>query len=153
MLKTIRNSALIAAIFVLLITSIIMGGCDLITGEEACTETPEQEQQIYDINAQKALNFIQDNTGKPDFIIIDVRNPEEYAGGHLDGAFNIDFNSGDLLVQLEALDKEKTYLVYCRSGRRSAGARDTMAMLGFQAIYNMSGGITEWESSGYPVVR
>ena len=153
MFKTMRTSAFIVIITVLLSLSIILGGCDLITGENTCTTPHDNEQQIYDVTAQKAFDIIQENADNPDFIIIDVRTPEEYTNGYIKRAINIDINSGEFISQLEELDKEKTYLVYCRSGRRSASARDTMAQLGFKNIYNMSAGITEWESMGFPVVR
>ena len=92
-------------------------------------------------------------TGNPDFIIIDVRTPEEYASGYIDTAVNIDYYAADFREQLAALDKDKTYLIYCRTGRRSADARDIIAELGFREVYIMSGGIVAWEAEGRPVVR
>ena len=135
----------------LLSSFIITGGCELITGED--TYNQPQEQQIYDVTTDKAYALIQENADNPVFFIIDVRTPEEFDGGYIEGAINIDYYSEDFRVQLEALDKDKSYLVYCHSGRRSAGARDVMAELGFREVYNMSGGITEWEAQGLPVVR
>ena len=136
---------------ILLFSFIITGGCSSITGEDNDTQPPNQ--QIFDITTQKAYDLIQENADNHDFIILDVRTPEEYDGGYIEGAINIDFNSEDFSAQLETLDKDKTYLIYCRTGRRSAGARDVMEELGFREVYNMSGGIVEWEAQGLPIVR
>ena len=135
----------------LLSSFIINGGCELITGEDKSAQPPEQE--IYDVTTGKAYDLIQENADNPHFIILDVRTPEEFDGGYIEGAINIDYYSEDFRAQLETLDKDKTYLIYCRTGRRSAGARDIMAELGFIEVYNMSGGIVEWEAQGLPVVR
>jgi len=136
---------------ILLFSFIVTGGCSSITGEDNDTQPPNQ--QIFDITTQKAYDLIQENADNHDFIILDVRTPEEYDGGYIEGAINIDFNSEDFSAQLETLDKDKTYLIYCRTGRRSAGARDVMEELGFREVYNMSGGIVEWEAQGLPIVR
>ncbi len=147
-----RYKLLLFTFIVVLLSSFVMtGGCEFITGADNI-KTPS-EPQIYDITTEKALNLIQENAGNPDFVIIDVRTPEEYNVGYIEGAVNIDFNSEDIREQLNALDKDKAYLIYCRSGRRSASARDIMSELGFKEVYNMSGGILEWESQGFPVVR
>ena len=146
-MKIITITLLGVLSFVYLVT----GGCAYITGENTCTRPHDQE--IYDVTTTKADNLIQENAGNPDFIVIDVRTPEEYASGYIDAAINIDYYAADFREQLAALDKDKTYLIYCRTGRRSADARDIMAELGFREIYNMSGGIVSWEAEGLPVVR
>lgn len=85
-------------------------------------------------------------------VIIDVRTPAEFAGGHLDGALNIDVQSPDFEAQISALDPSGTYYVYCRSGNRSGQAIDRMSALGFTDLTN--GGSVESASSatGIPVV-
>lgn len=146
------NKLLASALTVsLLLALITTGACDYITGAYRCTQP--QDQRIYDVTTEKAYGLITENANNPDFMIIDVRTAEEYAGGYIEGALNIDFSSGDFTTQLDKLDRDKTYLIYCRSGKRSASARDIMAEQGFLSIYNMSGGIVEWEAKGLPVVR
>ena len=51
------------------------------------------------------------------------------------------------------MDKSKTYLIYCRSGNRSGQALDIMEELNFREVYNMMGGILEWEAEGLPTVK
>ena len=110
-------------------------------------------QIIADITAQEAFTLIQDNQGNPDFVIIDVRTPEEFARGHIENAINLDCQSETFRDELNNLDKDKTYLVYCGVGGRSAGALAIMEELGFMEAYNMLGGISQWQAEGLPVTE
>ncbi len=83
--------------------------------------------------------------------IIDVRTPDEFAAGHIDGAVNLDLEGGQFSKLIEELPKNEAYLVYCHTGRRSALAADTMVKAGFTNVRDM-GGIADWEAAGYPVV-
>lgn len=67
-------------------------------------------------------------------VIIDVRTPEEFAQQHLEGALNINVQSADFVTQIEALDRNTAYAVYCRSGNRSAQAVKIMKDLGFTSV-------------------
>ncbi len=94
--------------------------------------------------------LIQINENNPDFVIIDVRTAAEYSSGHIEGAINLDFRGGQTFRDdLDALDKNKTYLIYCRSGNRSGQTLPIMEDLGFMKVYNLSGGINRWTSDGY----
>jgi rhodanese-related sulfurtransferase len=90
---------------------------------------------------------------EPGVIIVDVRTPEEFASGHIEGALNIDFNSGNFANEITRLNPSETYAVYCRSGNRSGVATEQMAELGFVDMYDMQGGILDWEAAGGPVVQ
>ena len=83
--------------------------------------------------------------------VIDVRTPEEYAGGHIDGAINLDVQSGAFSSEIAKLDPAAAYIVYCQSGRRSAIAAATMVAAGFGDVHDM-GGIQGWIDAGLPVV-
>ena len=80
------------------------------------------------------------------YIIIDVRTPEEYAEGHIQGALNINVKSESFVTEIENLSKSDTLLVYCRSGRRSLYAAQVMVSFGFQKIYDLEGGFLNCES-------
>lgn len=69
-------------------------------------------------------------------VLIDVRSPEEFAAGALDGALNIDVNGAEFEDRISELDREAAYVVYCRSGSRAATAIDQMADLGFTDVVN-----------------
>lgn len=83
--------------------------------------------------------------------IIDVRTAEEFAAGHLEGAINIDIESGQFSARIEGLDRSASYMVYCHSGRRSAIAAETMVTAGFTDVHDV-GGIADWMAAGLPVV-
>ena len=71
--------------------------------------------------------------------IIDVRTPEEFAAGHIEGAINLDYESGTLEAELSTLDKNAVYMVYCHSGRRSALATTLMTEAGFTEVTDLGG--------------
>lgn len=85
-------------------------------------------------------------------VLLDVRTPAEFASGHISGATNIDFESGTFESDIQKLDKSKSYAVYCRSGNRSGQATSLMAKDGFSTVFNLEGGLINWQSAGYPVV-
>ena len=79
-------------------------------------------------------------------VILDVRTQEEAEQGIIPNAKIIDIYKGQgFLDDIEKLDKEKTYFIYCKSGGRSAQACSVMNQLGFKNTYNLLGGFTEWE--------
>jgi rhodanese-related sulfurtransferase len=85
--------------------------------------------------------------------VIDVRTPDEYAAGHLQGALNIDVENADFTMKIDALKKDGNYVVYCHSGRRAGIAVETMKSSGFSGILTNAGGIDEASiSTGLPVV-
>jgi rhodanese-related sulfurtransferase len=86
-------------------------------------------------------------------VSLDVRTADEFAEGHLIDAININVESGNFEAEIEKLDKNTTYAVYCRSGRRSAVAVDLMKKAGFTNLYNLDGGVIDWSASGLPLVR
>ncbi len=78
--------------------------------------------------------------------VLDVRTPEEVEEGYIPGATNIDFYLGpDFLAEVEKLDKNKNYYVYCRSGNRSGQACAIMENAGFKNAYNLEGGFMNWQ--------
>lgn len=84
-------------------------------------------------------------------VVLDVRTPEEFANGYIEGAVNIDFRSSDFESKISQLDRETTYLVYCGSGIRSRKAADLMKDLKFKKVYDMDGGLSAWAGDGLPV--
>ena len=89
---------------------------------------------------------------EPDVIILDVRTPEEFASGHIEGALNIDFNSGDFANEITRLNPSETYAIYCRSGSRSGQAASIMHKAGFHDVSNLNGGVIDWTNAGLPLV-
>mgnify|MGYP001079358811 CR=1 FL=1 len=121
-------------------------------------ESMQLIQIMENITAKKAYSLIKSyHQGCPchrkNFVIMDVRTPEEYTEGHIVDAINLNYYSKTFKNELNKFDKNKTYLVYCRSGRRSGIALNIMKELGFTEVYNILGGITQWEAKGLPIIK
>ena len=103
-----------------------------------------------DIASVSALEFEKELKAAP-VRLLDVRTPQEYAEGHIDGALNINVQSDDFQqIAEKELSKDSTILVYCRSGRRSMDGAEILTRLGYKVI-NLKGGIIEWKEDGLPV--
>ena len=76
----------------------------------------------------------------------------EFVSGHLVNALNIDVEGSQFDAEIGKLDKEATYAVYCRSGRRSQVAIDRMKDAGFTNLFNLNAGVQEWAEAGLPLV-
>lgn len=86
-------------------------------------------------------------------VVLDVRTPAENAEGALPGSVLIDFHGDDFVEQLQALDRDVPYLVYCRSGARSAKTAEVMGQLGFAEVSDLGGGALAWQDAGLPLER
>lgn len=86
-------------------------------------------------------------------VIIDVRTPEEFAAGHLDGAINYDVSDGTLNMALSTLDPQADYIIYCRSGNRSAVAVDIMEDAGFTSLVDLGSLENAADETGIPIVQ
>jgi rhodanese-related sulfurtransferase len=85
-------------------------------------------------------------------MVIDVRTPEEFAAGHLEGAVNLNVEDGTLQAELADLDPGAEYIVYCRSGRRSAIAAEAMAAAGFTSVTDLGALNDAAAETGLPIV-
>lgn len=84
-------------------------------------------------------------------VVLDVRTPEEFAEGHLEGAVLVDFYDADFAEQVAELDPDVPYLVICRSGSRSGQTLGIMEQLGFTSAVDVDGGIIAWAGAGLPL--
>jgi rhodanese-related sulfurtransferase len=84
----------------------------------------------------------------PGVVVVDVREPDEFAGGHVPAAVNIPL--GDIRERFGELDTVKAVYVICQSGRRSALACNTLASLGIRVV-NVTGGTSAWTAANLPV--
>lgn len=106
-----------------------------------------------DVGPKEASALIRENAGNGDFVLLDVRTPAEFAAGHIEGAVPVDYRSSAFREELAGFDRAKTYLVYCRTGSRSARALEILRELGFRSYYHLTGGIDGWLEEGLPAVR
>ena len=105
------------------------------------------------VTPEEASELIRERGTDPDFIILDVRTPDEYAKGHLDSAVNMDYYEDSFRKEIEELDRKKSYLLYCHSGNRSGKTLDLMRELDFREVYDIRGGIRAWRQKDLPLVK
>lgn len=133
----------VIATFLFIVSFLFYSGCSEIR------EGNRQQHLVYDISPDSVFVLVQ--TLPPDsLVLLDVRTLEEYSKGHIPGAVNIDYYSRDFEDRVSELEKQKFYIVYCRSGRRSRAAGEIMVKLGFPNVYNMEGGFELWVEKGFP---
>lgn len=113
-------------------------------GCKPSTPTYSISEASPEISISQAKELVQST---PNLKILDVRTPEEYAEGHLDRALNINFRDPNFENQIKALQKEDTYLVYCKSGGRSAKAVELMKELKFTQVSDMTDGYSSYAKS------
>ena len=105
-----------------------------------CTAPAEQESSYRQISMDEAITIMEDEN---DYIILDVRTPDEFADKHIPDAINIPNEAIGTEEIPELPDKEHLILVYCRSGNRSKQASEKLAALGYTNIVEF-GGIIDW---------
>lgn len=96
-----------------------------------------------EINSSE-LEEIIDSDEQKDYMLLDVRTPQEFRNGHIPGAVLLDIYDPEFKNKIEKLDKDKTYYVICRSGNRSGMACQVMHDMGFKDLYNLEGGMLDW---------
>jgi rhodanese-related sulfurtransferase len=109
--------------------------------------TPSQNS-VKNISAEEAKTLMLEN---PEIEILDVRTPSEYGAGHLKKSENVDFLGSEFLKNIENLDPNKTYLVYCAMGGRSSQAAQLMQKQGFNNVYNSKEGFPALKKVGVEV--
>lgn len=128
------------------------------TGKSLIDLVAEARARIREITPTELYKWIAD---KPDLLIVDVREPDEFARGHLPNSINIPRGiletSADLVYQKKhpILHKARvrTVVLYCTTGGRSAMGADVLQEMGFAHVANLEGGIMEWDAEDFPVVK
>jgi rhodanese-related sulfurtransferase len=105
--------------------------------------------EVTHVKAPEAAKLVQEKK----VAVLDVRTPEEFKEGHIEGAKNVDFKAADFADKLKSLDKSQPYLVHCRAGGRSTGSLEVLKELGFEKIFHLDEGIMGWEEANLPVVK
>lgn len=104
------------------------------------------------IQLLKPVEFKEKISNTPNVVVLDVRTKEEVESGFIENAININYNDNDFKTEIAKLDKDKVYVVYCLSGKRSASAASYMRSNGFKDVYNLDGGILAWQNENLPLV-
>lgn len=107
------------------------------------------EYHVVNIDHERFLNLTELNSG----VILDVRTKEETLNGHLLNASFIDFYDAGFAEKASWIKKGQPVYVYCHAGGRSAKAAEILLGLGFKEVYNLVGGYSNWNKSGYPIKK
>lgn len=105
----------------------------------------KKEPQVQNVTADQMMEAIEFESIQ----LIDVRTPSEFNEGHLKNAHNICLINDDFKSKAQLLNKERPVYLYCKSGKRSAQAAELLKEMGFKVIYEMSGGIDEWNEKEF----
>jgi rhodanese-related sulfurtransferase len=114
---------------------------------EGTSTTPATKVKRVDVEQYDKLRADTNN------VILDVRSAAEFEKGRIPGATNIDINSSKFAEKVAALDTNKTYLVNCAVGMRSAKACKKMETMGFNKLYDLAPGFDGWKKEGKPVEK
>ena len=95
-----------------------------------------------DLNQSKWASDIENTSNT----ILDVRTPEEFNEGYIPKSINLNiYDANSFMSKIQSFNKENNFYIYCKSGARSSQACQIMSQLGFSNVYNLLGGITDWE--------
>lgn len=151
-MKTIKK------VFLILLISTISVGCQ--GSQKSNLNTNTDGNDIQTSSELKSDSIVQTKTGEVHIItpaefkeksvnhsIVDIRTPFEFKRGYIKGAENINYYNRDFLEQMSKFDKNEPIYIYCRSGNRTSSASRKLSKLGFKEIYDLRGGILNWERS------
>ncbi|MEA3510043.1 MAG: rhodanese-like domain-containing protein [Actinomycetota bacterium] len=123
----------------ILVLSVLVAACS--------SDTTTQAIEL--VSPAEAAQVIADDPAG--LVVLDIRTPDEFAQARLADAVLVDFYETDFAAQLDTLDKDVPYVMYCNSGNRSSEAVKTMKDLGFVEVYEIDGGIVNWYDQGFPL--
>lgn len=101
-----------------------------------CAGAPSRSTSHLRVDGRQARTLVAEGA-----FLLDVRTPEEFADGHIEGAVNVPVQS--LRERLDEVPRDRPIVVYCQSGRRSAAAAAILEQAGYEAIHDL-GGIGNW---------
>jgi rhodanese-related sulfurtransferase len=106
----------------------------------SCAQSPNAAQVL------PPAEFKQQLSAATNAYLLDVRTPDEYSAGHIEGAININYNAPDFKAQIEKLDKSRPVFLYCAIGGRSSKASKLLNEAGFKRIVDLKGGYNGWKA-------
>lgn len=120
---------------------VLLGG--FIFQVSACTGQNSSSDPVNEVLSTEAFAQKLQEMDQPQ--LLDVRRPDEFSRGHLDGAININvLDEPAFLTAIKSLNKEQAVMVYCQAGARSQKAASILEEAGFQLIYDLQGGYQAW---------
>ncbi len=149
-IKIIKITNMIKLILTFALAVMLFSACESI--EKTANVSPKTENiaaqnEIKQISIEQTQTAVKTENAQ----FIDVRTPEEYAGGHAPKTSNLPLDN--LENSLSKLDKGKPVYIICQTGRRSQKGAEILQKAGFTDIYNINGGTSEWMQAGFPTEK
>lgn len=135
-----------------LIGFMLLLSCESKKASMESTDQPASQEkvEIRSIDSKEAKTILEKHQ---DIVILDVRTPKEFSAGHVTGAQNVDFQGEDFTEQLQLLNPDQEYLIYCAIGGRSGKAMKQMEKMGFKKVLNVADGFPGLSDKGIPVTK
>lgn len=122
-------------------------------GESSSDTSNDVDQQGQSEPSSIAPSAFKKGIQDEDALVLDVRTQQEFEQGYIPNAKNVNYRAPDFETLIKQIDRKGSFYVYCASGSRSSKAVDFMAKEGFEEVYNLKGGIFNWQEQGYPVKK
>ena len=135
------NKKIILTVTVIILTAAVLAGCIQKTNKEQTEATQVNIGTYYQISQDEAKRIMDEES---DYIIVDAREQSEYDEGHIKGAIVIPYTEIEQKAEALLPNKTQLILVYCRSGRRSKIAAQSLANMGYKNVKEF-GGIIDWQ--------
>ncbi len=135
------NKKIILTVTVIILTAAVLSGCIQKTNKEQTEATQVNIGTYYQISQDEAKRIMDEES---DYIIVDAREQSEYDEGHIKGAIVIPYTEIEQKAEELLPNKTQLILVYCRSGRRSKIAAQSLANMGYKNVKEF-GGIIDWQ--------
>ena len=111
------------------------------------------KREFEEIEPKEVFTILEKHRDDPDFVVLDVRTPEEYEKGHIENAHLLNAKSRDFEDEIGKMDKNRKYFVYCRTGRKSRKAVELMQKSGYKEAHSIIGGMDKWKRRRLPVEK
>lgn len=131
------------------LAAVTLAACSSADTVESPSASAEERPGVVRVDAEEAVTLLDE---RDDLMVIDVRTPEEFAEGHVDGAELVDIYEPAFQDEIDGLDRDGSYVLYCRTGNRSGQAAAFMQELGFTEVYD-AGGLADLADAGAAIVR
>ena len=141
-LKTIGLAYLVA------ITLVFTASCKPSTPAETTEEAKGEPKSTYKEAPMISPDEFEEGMKRNRAVLVDVRMPQEFEQGHMEGAININFFDPTFKNQLLDLDKKKKYYMYCKNDARSERAAEFLLQNDYPEVYVLKGGYEAWKAAG-----
>jgi rhodanese-related sulfurtransferase len=138
---------------VMILPLLTVSACKASDTDKTSVKESAMKQVIKSISPSDAYKLMEDESSNPPLVILDIRTMGEYQQAHIKDSVLIDYYQSSFRDEVNKLDRNSRYIVYCATAGRSGSAMRLFKQMGFSEVYNLSGGISLWYRQGFPIVQ